>query len=221
MHASTPQAQHQPHQQIQQQQQMSTPTTSGAKVTLRRASQSTITRPEKRGMKRKSPEAEPQQDDGEVEEVDPLEISSPDHVMFEEAILTLQRVYQDLNKKNKKAKQEYHQERKGLNKMRQQLKLKCDELSARERQVEIQVARAESMSEILQEAQRQANELRIKLSVAEKRIQMCERNHSGSTYRNLLSDNNVPQTPRHNAFEETQNSVNSVTSETPKKGSAS
>ena len=63
MHASTPQAQHQPHQQIQQQQQMSTPTTSGARVTLRRASQSTITRPEKRGIKRKSPEAELQQED--------------------------------------------------------------------------------------------------------------------------------------------------------------
>lgn len=217
MHASTPQAQHQPHQQIPQQQQMSTPTTSGAKVTLRRASQSTITRPEKRGMKRKSPEAELQQDDEEVEEVDPLEISSPGRVMFEEAVLTIQKQYRDLDKRNKKAKQEFDQERKGLNKIRQQLKLKCDELSAREKQVEIQVARAESMGEILQEAQKQANDLRIKLSVAEKRIQVCERNHSSSTYRNLLSDHNVPQTPRHNAFEETQNSV---TSETPKKSNA-
>ena len=121
VHASTPQFQQQLHQQVQQQQQTSTPTSSGARVTLRRASQSTITRPDGRGTKRKSPQAELQENESEVQEVtrDPLEVS-PWRLMFESAILTIQKAYQDLDEKNKRACQEYSQERKGLNEFKKQ-----------------------------------------------------------------------------------------------------
>ena len=74
------------------------------------------------------------------------------------------------------------------------------------------------MCELYEEAHKPVSDLRIKLSVCEKQAISLEKELNDLRYRGYLTDNNVPQTPRHSVFEGAHESQINMTPKNNKGG---